>query len=447
MHKLILLYLFCLLSIYSSAQNMGAVLFKTGFSSPVDITNAADGTNRLFVVEQAGIIKIIPANRQLAATTFLNITTKVSAGGEKGLLGLAFHPDYKNNGFFYVNYTTTNSTIIARYSVNPANPNLADAASEKILMTISQPYDNHNGGCLKFSPIDGYLYIGMGDGGSGGDPQCYAQNTNSYLGKMLRLDVNTNVNTAPYYGIPPDNPYIGLPNHKPEIWAIGLRNPWRFSFDRANGDLWIADVDQGAKEEINKTPSNTATPVNYGWKVMEGRNCYDNTNCGTNINPCNSSVFAMPYFDYGRSSTTGGFSVTGGFVYRGCDFPAMKGKYIFADYGSNNAWLDTIIQPTFKSNVTGVSAFGEDENGELYCVKLSNGRVFRVIDTNVPLNKTLTGSISNNELAADTLFVQAPISFTGDTLKLASRNVLLSGSQQINGNQHFKIKYTGGCND
>lgn len=431
---------------HSPAQSLSSQLIKSGFTNPVDVTNCNDGSDRLFVVEQAGIIKIVYKNRQLPATVFLDMRSKVSSGGEKGLLGLAFHPDYKNNGYFYVNYTTSNATRIARYQVSSTDPNAADLASEKILKSIGQPYSNHNGGCLKFNPVDGYLYVGMGDGGSGGDPQCFAQNPLSYLGKMLRLDVNQNMEVSPYYGIPADNPYINNPAFYPEIWAIGLRNPWRFSFDRQNGDLWVGDVGQGDREEINHIVQGSGQAINFGWKVMEGNFCYDNTNCGTNQTPCNDAAFTSPFFDYGRSSSTGGFSVTGGFVYRGCDFENLKGKYIFADYGTGNAWVNTSLHTTLKTTVTNISAFGEDEAGELYCVSLSSDALYRITDSSVLLKKTLTGNINASEYAVDSLLVQAPVTFVGDTLRLTSRNILWNGVQEIGLNKTLKMVYTGGCN-
>lgn len=449
MRFILLLILLGLYGLNVFGQALSYQIYKTGFSSPVDITNAGDSTERLFVVEKAGRIKILDKNKNILATPFLSITSKVSSTGERGLLGLAFHPDYKNNGYFFINYTNTSgNTVIARYNVS-ANANVADATSEKILLTINQPYSNHNGGCLKFNPMDGYLYIGMGDGGSGGDPDCYGQDSTSLLGKMLRLDINQNINTVPYHGIPSTNPYLSDPNYRDEIWAVGLRNPWRFSFDRKNGDMWIGDVGQNVKEEINYTPYSTVGGINYGWKVMEGNYCHNNSNCNTNKFPCNDPIYAPPIFDYAHDES-GGESVTGGMVYRGCDFPALHGKYICVDYASRNGWVITpqgssTLFPTFIP--TNISAFGEDERGELFCVGLSNGTVYRIIDSNVPLNKTLTGLVANTQLAADTLFVQAPISFTGDTLNLASRNIFLTGSQQINNNQHFKLKYTGGCND
>ena len=452
MNRLLFFAFLILKFTHADGQTLGAQLVKSGFTNPVDITNCNDGSDRLFVVEKAGRIKIIYKNRALAPTIFLDIISKVnSIASERGLLGLAFHPDFSTNGFFYVNYINGSNTRISRFKVSALDPNIADATSEKVMMTINQPYDNHNGGCLKFSPIDGYLYIGMGDGGSGGDPQCYAQNPNSYLGKMLRLDVDQNVNISPYYAVPASNPfYVGNSANKSEIWALGLRNPWRFSFDRKTGDLWIADVGQGAREEINFTSSDDVGGLNYGWKVMEGNSNHSNGNdCDTQPPPFNSPLYTDPIFEYGRSNSTGGYSVSGGFVYRGCDFVNLKGKYICADYGTDNAWtisgglgtLDTFL----KSSVTDITAFGEDEAGELYCVSLGSDSVFRIIDTSVTLKKTLTGSITANEYAVDSLIVNGPVTFTGDTLKLTSKNVLFNGSQEVGANKSLKFIYTGGC--
>ncbi len=260
---------------------------------------------------------------------FLDITDRVRSGGERGLLGLAFPPGYADKGYFYVNYTALNgATTISRFRLIAGDPNRADPASEEILLVIAQPYANHNGGQIAFSPRDGYLYVGMGDGGSGGDPQNRAQNPAELLGKLLRLDVEGAVGTASAYLVPPTNPYTATIGYRPEIWALGLRNPWRFSFDRQTGDLYIGDVGQGLWEEIDYQPASSAGGQNYGWRIMEGAHCY-------NPDPCDSTGLTLPIWEYSHSA---GQCVTGGYVYRGDDYPDLAGMYIFGDYVSGAIW-------------------------------------------------------------------------------------------------------------
>ncbi|MGD8490211.1 MAG: PQQ-dependent sugar dehydrogenase, partial [Anaerolineae bacterium] len=294
-------------------------VIASGFERPVQVTHAGDGSGRLFVVEQPGRIKIIEEGNTLPEP-FLDITGLVVYGGERGLLGLAFHPDYPSNGYFYVNYTRVEdgATVIVRYSVSPSNPDRADPNSASVLLEIPQPYTNHNGGQLLFSPVDGYLYIGMGDGGSGGDPENNAQDTSTLLGAMLRLDVDS----ATPYAIPPDNPYVGV-DGRDEIWAIGLRNPWRFSFDRDNGDLYIGDVGQNEWEEIDYQAAGTPGGVNFGWRCKEGSHEYNF------VGDCLAAELTDPIAEYSHDD---GRSVTGGFVYRGQDYPALTGRYFYADY-------------------------------------------------------------------------------------------------------------------
>lgn len=370
--KRLLQFCVVLLTTISFAQTVGLQTFATGFSSPVAIVNAGD--SRLFVVQRGGAIRILNANGTINATNFLTLTSStIVSGGERGLLGLAFHPNYATNGYFYVNYTRASdgATVIARYSVS-ANPDVADASSAQVLLTIAQPFSNHNGGSLVFGP-DGYLYIGMGDGGSGGDPDNYGQNINSLLGKMLRIDVDS---VSPY-AIPAGNPYAGATLGADEIWAVGMRNPWKFSFDRQTGDLWIADVGQNAREEINKAAS-TAAGLNYGWR------CYE-ANIPYNTNGCQSaSNYFMPVANYALGN--GNCSITGGYVYRGSTYPNLIGKYFFADYCSNRiGWVEnnggTI---TWSSLFTGnFVSFGEDINGELYVAGISNGTISKIIDTSL----------------------------------------------------------------
>jgi glucose/arabinose dehydrogenase len=285
--------------------------YGEGFSSPVHITHAADGSGRLFVVEQSGRIRIIKGSGTLPVP-FLDISDRVSCCGEQGLLSVAFPPDYAIKGHFYVNHTNlSGDTVVARYRVS-ADPDVADAATEEILLTIAQPFANHNGGQLAFGP-DGYLYIGTGDGGSGGDPLNNGQNTDVLLGKLLRIDVEAGV--APY-GIPPTNPYRLRAGYRPEIWALGLRNPWRFSFDRLTGDLYIGDVGQNMYEEINFQPAASAGGENYGWRIMEGFHCY-------NPAACNPTGLTLPVLEYEHNQ--GNCSVTAGGVYRGSFHPNLFG--------------------------------------------------------------------------------------------------------------------------
>lgn len=366
--------LMALWSVGAFAQTIAIQQFATGFTAPVEITHAGD--SRLFVVQQSGAIKILNADGTINPTNFLTLTTStISTGGERGLLGLAFHPNYTTNGYFYVNYTRAGdgATVIARYQVSASNPNVADASSGTVLLVVSQPFSNHNGGTLKFGP-DGYLYIGMGDGGSAGDPGNRAQNINENLGKMLRIDVD---GPAPY-GIPTDNPFAGAVAGNDEIWAIGLRNPWKFSFDRLTGDLWIADVGQGTMEEINKVAPNAAG-LNYGWKCYEGSIVYS-SGCATGIG------FTFPVAEYTHNAT-GGCSITGGYVYRGTAYPNLVGKYVFADYCINRIGVYTegsgISYSNLLSGVGGITSFGEDLSGELYFASSSNGRIYKIIDTSL----------------------------------------------------------------
>ncbi|MFC4738602.1 PQQ-dependent sugar dehydrogenase [Flavobacterium ponti] len=351
------------------SQTIAIQSFATGFSGAVEITHAGD--SRLFVVQQGGLIRVLNANGTINSTPFLNLTSLVASGGERGLLGLAFHPDYTTNGYFFVNYTNTSgNTVIARYSVNSSNPDIANT-SGTILMTISQPYSNHNGGSLRFGS-DGYLYIGMGDGGSGGDPENRAQNINTNLGKMLRVDVNTTI--APFYTSPASNPYVGIAGND-EIWAIGLRNPWKFSFNRLNGDLWIADVGQNNIEEINKVSNPLTAGLNFGWRCYEGNVAYNTSGCAP------IGTMTMPLTQYTHSQ---GCSITGGYEYTGTAYPNFLNKYFFADYcenriGYTNTTTGAITYTPYFSGNNNFTSFGEDMNGELYIT--NSNTIFKIIDT------------------------------------------------------------------
>lgn len=360
-------------------------IIRTGLSSPVDIVNAGDGTNRLFIVEQGGRIKILSGGTILPGN-FLEIPDSITSGGERGLLSLAFHPDYENNRYFFVYYTNaTGDVTVARFQTQAGDPNAADEATGVVLLNIAKPFTNHNGGRLQFGP-DGKLYFGTGDGGSGGDPNNFAQNGNSLLGKMIRLDVDDFL-TPPYYIIPPDNPYVADPLVRDEIFAIGLRNPWRWSFDRLTNEVWIADVGQGAWEEINNRSFATSGGINYGWRCYEGNAAYNTAGC---LPPAS---YISPIFSYPHNFATGGFSVTGGQVYRGTEFTALFGYYICADYVSGNTWLirtDGIggWNVTQQSGLPGsIAGFGDAENGDMYAVGL-NGYIYK-IRVNVVLPVTL----------------------------------------------------------
>ncbi|HEY0091645.1 MAG TPA: PQQ-dependent sugar dehydrogenase, partial [Flavobacterium sp.] len=369
--------LFCLTTFFSLAQTISITPFATGLSSVVGIFHAGD--SRLFVVQQTGAIRIVQPNGTVDPTNFLTLTTAtISTGGERGLLGLAFHPDYDTNGYFYVNYTRAGdgATVIARYTRSSSNPNIADPSTAAVLLTVAQPFSNHNGGTIAFGP-DGYLYIGMGDGGSAGDPGNRAQNINENLGKMLRIDVDSG---APY-AIPADNPYVGIPGND-EIWAIGLRNPWKWSFDRLTGDLYIADVGQGEYEEINRV-SSTDPGVNYGWKCYEGSDVYSACT-GTGV------TFTFPVAEYSHSGT-GGCSITGGYVYRGTTYPNFVGKYFFADYCLPRiGMMDETNNLTYSANFTGVpnfTTFGEDVTGELYVG--GDDTIYKITDASLGTNQNL----------------------------------------------------------
>lgn len=350
-------------------------LVSTGLTSPLDVVNAGDGTNRLFVVEQGGTVKIYSSGT-LQPGNFLNIADTIVAGGERGLLSLAFHPGYSTNRYFFLYYNSENGDVtIARMQTKSSNPNEADPLSLVVLLFIPKPFANHNGGKLQFGP-DGNLYFGTGDGGGGGDPNNNAQNGNSLLGKMIRINVD-NFSTPPYYTIPADNPYLSNAGVRDEIFAIGLRNPFRWSFDRLNNNVWIADVGQNVQEEVNQLSFATAGAVNYGWRCYEGNSTYNTAGC------LPAGNYTYPIFQYPHNNTTGGYSITGGYVYRGSAYPALYGYYVCADYVSANAWLIAAagggtFTVTIQAGVPGsIAGFGEDENGELYAVAL-NGRLYSV---------------------------------------------------------------------
>lgn len=373
--KKLLLSISVLFSFLLNAQTVAVQSFASGFSNAVAIVHPPNDS-RLFVVQKTGVIRILNANGSVNTTPFLTVTG-LSSGSEQGLLGLAFHPNYASNGVFFINYTNSSGdTVIAKYTVS-SNADIANTTAT-VLLSIDQPYSNHNGGSLVFGP-DGYLYIGMGDGGSGNDPQGYSQNlivdssnpSRIFLGKILRLDIDS----ASPYGIPATNPFVGQAG-KEEIWAYGVRNPWKFNFNRLNGDLWIADVGQNAIEEIDKVSSPLPnTGLNFGWRCFEGTSSNISSGC-----PAFSSTVA-PFTQYNQ--TTARCSITGGYFYSGSTYPNFADKYFFGDYCSGEiAFVNSTGTITWALDLpTVITSFGEDVNGELY---LTNGSiVYKIIDASL----------------------------------------------------------------
>ncbi|HEX8637382.1 MAG TPA: PQQ-dependent sugar dehydrogenase, partial [Pyrinomonadaceae bacterium] len=352
----------------------------SGLSSPVFVTSARDGSGRLFVVEQGGSIKV--AQPGAATTTeFLNISSKISAGGERGLLGLAFHPQYSQNRRFFVYYTRAGDFAIqiAEYQASASNPNVANT-TEKVIITIPHPnFSNHNGGTIAFG-ADGYLYAAPGDGGSANDPNNNAQNVDVLLGKMLRIDINVPAGSTQTYLIPPDNPFAGATAGADEIYAYGLRNPYRFSFDRATNQLWTADVGQGAREEVDIITRGG----NYGWRIMEGTICTP----GVNPNCTPPAGHIPPIFEYSSAESNGRCSITGGYVYRGARGALPNGAYVYGDYCSGEIFLWNNNQQTVLLDTDRfISSFGEDEAGEIYVVGLTTGTVEKIERVGAPINK------------------------------------------------------------
>ena len=356
--------------------------FADGFSSPLALKNAGD--ERLFVVEQGGVIKIVDLNGTVNTTPFLDIQSIVNAGGERGLLGLAFHPEYQANGRFFVHYSNSSGdTQISEFSVSTSNPDIADPNSEVMLLTVSQPFSNHNGGTIAFGPQDGYLYIGLGDGGGGGDTNNNAQNPTLLIGKLLRIDIDTQ-SGGNNYGIPSDNPFIGDPNTRDEIWATGLRNPFRFTMDPETNSIWIGDVGQNAREEVNRASLSQAG-LNYGWRCYEGNAPFNTSGCP------DESELTFPVFDY---SWNGGGSVIGGYVYRGEGWSDLYDQYIFADIDGMISTLNTINlsyinQGQFPGTWVG---FGEDIYRELYIVNLG-GSISRIVGAGLNISENQSNNV------------------------------------------------------
>lgn len=353
----------------SAAVSLKLDKVASGLNHPVSIVSADDGSDRLFIVQQGGQIRILQSGA-LVSTPFLDLSSLTVASGERGLLGLAFHPDFATNGFFYVDYTDLRGdTMIARYHAEPGS-NVADPSSARIVLQVGQPFANHNGGQLQFGP-DGYLYVGMGDGGSAGDPENRAQDLTTLLGKLLRLDVDRGLP----YTIPDDNPFVDEASARPEIWAYGLRNPWRFSFDRETHDLWIADVGQGSFEEVDFQPASSIGGENYGWHVMEAAHCFETSTC-------DRTGLVLPVIEYDHSA---GCSVTGGYVYRGFRYAALRGIYFYGDYCSGVISGATQTTSGFTTQALlpagfHISTFGEDDAGELYVADYDRGDIYHITD-------------------------------------------------------------------
>lgn len=353
------------------SQDLQVNQFSSGFNKPIGIENCGD--DRLFILEQPGIIRILNEDGTQENTPFLDIRSKIrDRGNEQGLLGLAFHPKYSENGYFFLNYSGLDGqTVIARYTVSN-DENVADASSEKVLMEVDQPYANHNGGCIQFGN-DGYLYIGMGDGGAGGDPKNSGQDKQSLLGKMLRIDIDSENG----YAIPESNPFADTEEILDEVWALGVRNPWKFCFDGLSGDMWIADVGQNKWEEIDYQPGNSAGGENYGWRCYEGSQAFNTTDCEGSEN------YVGPVYEYANNSNMG-CSVTGGYVYRGSKYKSLAGRYLFTDFCSGNIWATTKNGTDFSTDRLGkfqsnnYGAFGQDQYGELYLAERQTGRIMKI---------------------------------------------------------------------
>jgi len=400
MKKIILLIIPLLL--FAEEKNLSSVLIADGYKKPVFITSYPNNAKLLYIVEQAGLIKIINDGKKLSRP-FFDINKRVvnpnRPGDERGLLGFAFHPNHTNNGKFYINYMDNDgNTIISEFSTN--SELRADHKSERIILKLKQPYGNHNGGDIQFGP-DGYLYISIGDGGKAGDPLNAGQDLSSLFGKIIRIDIEQKP-----YGIPKSNPFFGQKDKREEIWAWGLRNVWRFSFDKQTGDKYLADVGQNKWEEVNFEPASSKGGLNYGWRIMEANHCYDpKENCPTEglikpiieyPNDANHPAFAFRIIEELSFSETDveGCSVTGGYVYRGQKIKSMQGQYIFGDYCSGNIWTLKVVNGkaiNFKNrteeiNIGGgefttyISSFGQDSDGEIYIIDY-NGGIYKLIES------------------------------------------------------------------
>lgn len=421
------LFLLFSTSVISQPVQVETELFASGFQRAVDLVNAGD--DRFFVVEQEGRIRILNATGEMYTDPFLDISDLVAYGGERGLLGLAFHPKYQDNGLLFINYINKEgNTIIARYAVSE-DPAVANANSGRTILEVDQPYSNHNGGDLEFGP-DGYLYIGLGDGGSGGDPNNNAQNPQSLLGKMLRIDINANT-----YTIPPDNPFTTDKQIADEIWASGLRNPWRYSFDRETGDLWVADVGQNQWEEIHLQTADSQGGENYGWRCYEGNHPYNTAGCE------DQDHYDFPVYEYNHSE---GCSVTGGRVYRGEEYPLLKGHYFFADYCTglfrSLKFTDGELQEFTHENMdVGTSSFGENPAGEMFILNRTDGTIHKITEVCSSLIPTITqeGDLLNANIEG----VSYQWYLDGELLEGEADQTL---EISRNGNYHVVVA-SGGC--
>ncbi|MEQ1517289.1 MAG: PQQ-dependent sugar dehydrogenase [Usitatibacteraceae bacterium] len=465
-----LLFSFVLLGFTLPASaNITLLPFASGFSSPVDIANAGDNSGRLFVVEQPGNIRIIQ-NGTLLATPFLNIQSIVEFGGERGLLGLAFHPQYASNGQFFVYFTAraiagngivAGDILIARFQRSASNPNVADPNSRLNIITIphykgAENYGNHNGGALRFGP-DGFLYAGTGDGGSGGDPFNSGQDRSVLLGKVIRLDINAATVAQPY-AIPASNPFIGVSGVRPEIWAYGVRNPWRMSFDRLNGDFYLGDVGQGDREEVNRIAASSAGGANFGWKILEGNRCNAPLPTAPNCTPVPAS-YVPPIVDYTHAL---GVAVTGGYVYRGASTPDLAGKYVFGDYGSGRLWsIDPANAVATFTELPGISAnvssFGEGENGELYLANISTGAVLSFSSSTdstpdafafSPASNVAQSVVTvSNTVRITGLSINASISVTGGEYSIGCTATFTTAAGTIANNATVCVRHTSAATE
>jgi glucose/arabinose dehydrogenase len=421
----------------------------TGFQSPVELANSGDGSGRLFVVEQGGKIKVLSGG-VVSANPFLDISAVIASGGERGLLGLAFHPQYSSNGAFYVYYTRAGdgALTIARYLRSASNPLSADPASGAVILVVPHPsYQNHNGGHLAFGP-DGYLYIGTGDGGGGGDPDQNGQRLTTRLAKMLRISVNG----GGTYSIPATNPYASSNcdtgvNPCPEIWAYGLRNPWKFSFDRSNGDLFIGDVGQGLYEEVSYVPAGSAGGGNFGWNVFEGTRCYAATTCSiaTGLAP-----HTPPVIEYGHDNTDfGGFSITGGYRYRGSKYPALNGYYFYGDFSSQRLWValpnaNGVWSSEFSQIApSSISSFGEDEAGELYLVGYGTGKIYAIKG---PVPAPSVANDLNGDGKSDILIQTAGLGVTTTTAWLMNGTTISAANNILTTDPAWTISHVADFN-
>jgi glucose/arabinose dehydrogenase len=366
-----------------SVPNVGLSTLATGLGSVTSIARAGDG--RLYLTIQTGMVRIWDGTRILPSP-FLDLSSRISCCGERGLLSIAFHPRYAENGWFFVYFTApTGDITVERHSVAAGDRDHGDPAGVTLLTITHRINANHNGGELQFGP-DGYLYVGTGDGGSANDPPCNAQNGTVLLGKLLRLDMDSNADAPPYYAIPASNPFASSGTFRPEIWAYGLRNPWRFSFDRFTGDLWIGDVGQDTREEVDFQPRSSGGGENYGWKIMEGTMCGvgGSSGCPPGVPPCGSPQFKAPVFEYTHAA--GDCSIIGGYIYRGASIPQLSGLYVYGDYCTGRIWGNSQLLTPRAANL---QTFGEDDAAELYA-GTGNGVLLKFVNPDRPARAGIT---------------------------------------------------------